>query len=72
VYQTVVEAGVKWQFIPPRAPHFDGLWEAAVKAVKYHLIRHLGNASLTYEELNTMLVHIEACLNLRPLTPIIL
>ncbi|XP_050055037.1 uncharacterized protein LOC114131043 [Aphis gossypii] len=69
VHKTVTEVGVKWQFIPPRAPHFGGLWEAAVKSVKYHLIRHLGNAFFTYEELNTVLVRIEACLNSRPLTP---
>jgi len=64
------EVGVKWKFIPPRAPHFGGLWEKAVKSVKGHLRKILGNAMLTYEELYTVLVRIEACLNSRLITPL--
>ncbi|KMQ88221.1 hypothetical protein RF55_12324 [Lasius niger] len=56
-----------WRFIPPGAPHFGGLWEAGVKAVKYHLRRVIGDASLTYEEMATLLTQIEAYLNSRPL-----
>ena len=59
--------GCEWKFIPPHAPHFGGLWEAAVKSMKYHLRRTLGSHIATYEELCTLLSEIEACLNSRPL-----
>lgn len=61
---------VTWRFIPPRAPHFGGLWEAAVRPMKLHLKRVLGNRSLTYEDMTTLLAEIEGCLNSRPLTPL--
>ncbi|KMQ90403.1 hypothetical protein RF55_9844 [Lasius niger] len=63
--------GTEWTFIPPSAPHFGGLWEAGVKSksTKYHLRRVLGDNSLTYEELSTLLCQVEACLNSRPLYP---
>lgn len=60
---------IKWNFIPPRAPHFGGIWEAGVKSLKYHLRRTAGNAVLTYEELTTLSVQIEAVLNSRPICP---
>nr|XP_012143823.1 PREDICTED: uncharacterized protein LOC105662854 [Megachile rotundata] len=61
---------IQWNFIPPQAPHFGGLWESAVRRAKYHLIRVIGDQKLTYEELYTLLTQIEACLNSRPLSPI--
>ncbi|XP_075167651.1 uncharacterized protein LOC142239762 [Haematobia irritans] len=61
--------GIKFNFIPPRAPHFGGLWEAAVKSAKHLLVRSMGTASLTYEEFETVIVEVEAILNSRPLTP---
>ncbi|XP_062537830.1 uncharacterized protein LOC134206152 [Armigeres subalbatus] len=59
---------IQWHFNPPSAPHFGGLWEAAVRSAKFHLLRVLGEQVLTFEDMNTLLVQVEACLNSRPLT----
>ncbi|XP_055632944.1 uncharacterized protein LOC129773372 [Toxorhynchites rutilus septentrionalis] len=61
---------IRWRFIPPRAPHFGGLWEAAVKSAKTHLLKEIGNTSLAYEDMLTLLAQVEMCLNSRPLTPL--
>lgn len=61
--------GISWQFIPAKAPHFGGLWEAGIKSTKTQLRRVVGNSILTFEELYTVLTQIEACLNSRPLCP---
>ncbi|GFU38800.1 DUF5641 domain-containing protein [Trichonephila clavipes] len=50
------EEGIEWNFIPPRAPHMGGLWEAVIKLVKYHLKRALGRSRLTYEEFETVII----------------
>ncbi|GFU98631.1 integrase catalytic domain-containing protein [Trichonephila clavipes] len=52
------------------SPNHGGLWEAGVKAFKFHLKRVVGNAHLTLEEFITILCEIEAVLNSRPLTPL--
>ncbi|KMQ87813.1 hypothetical protein RF55_12812 [Lasius niger] len=59
--------GMRWHFNPPAAPHFGGLWEAAVKSTKHHLRRVIGETTLTFEEMCTFLTQVEACLNSRPL-----
>lgn len=61
---------IDWHFIPPKSPHFGGLWESAVKSVKQHLKRVIGNLRLTYEEFETIVIQIEGILNSRPLTPL--
>ncbi|KAJ8724347.1 hypothetical protein PYW08_015821 [Mythimna loreyi] len=58
----------EWHFIPPHAPNFGGLWEAGVKSTKFHLKRVIGESTLTYEELSTLLTQVEACLNSRPMS----
>ncbi|XP_077290365.1 uncharacterized protein LOC143914149 [Arctopsyche grandis] len=62
--------GIQWNFIPPRSPHMRGIWESAVKQLKYHLKRIINSVNLTFESLATVIAQIEACLNSRPLTPI--
>lgn len=61
---------IQFHHIPPRAPHFGGLWEAAVKSAKAHLYRTLRDASFTFEELTTVMIQIESILNSRPITPL--
>lgn len=60
----------EWHFIPPHSPNFGGLWEAGIKSTKYHLKRVIGNSTLTFEEITTVLAQIEACLNSRPISQI--
>lgn len=64
------QQGITWHFNPARASHFGGLWEAGVKSVKTHLHRAFKETKLTYEEFNTIITQIEACLNSRPLCAI--
>ncbi|KAL0901167.1 hypothetical protein ABMA27_006479 [Loxostege sticticalis] len=59
---------IEWKMIPPRSPHFGGIWEGNIKNLKTHLHRVIGNQLLTYEELLTVLVQIECIMNSRPLT----
>ncbi|XP_041451801.1 uncharacterized protein LOC121405246 [Drosophila obscura] len=65
----VAEQGMEWKFIPPRAPHFGGLWEAAVKSAKLLIVRQVADAALTESEVRTVLAVAEAIRNSRPLTP---
>lgn len=62
--------GIKWEFIPPRSPHFGGLWEANIKIMKRHLTKIVGQTILTFEEFTTVLAQVEGVLNSRPLTPL--
>lgn len=55
---------IEWHFTPPSSPHFGGIWEAAVK---FHLKRVLREASLTFEEMYTLICQVEGCLNSQPI-----
>ena len=68
IHNHLLTQRITWHTLPERAPHFGGLWEAAVKSAKYHLKRVVGTQILTYEELSTVSTQVEACLNSRPLT----
>ncbi|XP_025263729.1 LOW QUALITY PROTEIN: uncharacterized protein LOC105255169, partial [Camponotus floridanus] len=61
---------IVWNFFPPRAPHFGGIWEAAVKITKRHFYTVTQSRLMTFEEYATLLTEIEAILNSRSLTPL--
>ncbi|XP_058840343.1 uncharacterized protein LOC131695821 [Topomyia yanbarensis] len=63
------EEGITWHLNPPKAPHFGGLWEAAVKVAKKHLFRQLGPSRLSFEDISTVLTQVESMMNSRPLLP---
>jgi hypothetical protein len=67
LHASMVNERIHWHFSPPAAPHFGGLWEAAVKSLKYHLRRIVSLRTLSRTEFSTLLCKIEACLNSRPL-----
>lgn len=64
------EQFIEWKFIPPYSPHVGRISEAAVKSAKTDMRKIIGTNILSFEELYTILVQIEACLNSRPITPL--
>ena len=68
VHQYLTNRQISWQFIVEKAPWWGGYWERLVRSVKRCLRKTLGRSTLTFDELATILVEIEATLNNRPLT----
>ena len=61
---------VVWQFNPPGALHFGGIWERLVRSCKKSMIAILGSRRLTLPVLTTTMCLVEQTLNSRPLTPV--
>lgn len=59
---------VCWSFNVEKAPWWGGFYERVVGSVKRCLKKVVGNAQLTFDELLTAIVEVEATLNARPLT----
>lgn len=57
--------GITWRFIPLKAPHFGGLWEAGIKSAKTLSKKIFGQRILTYEEMSTLTARVEIALNCR-------
>ncbi|CAG4982039.1 unnamed protein product [Colias eurytheme] len=66
-YREITDMNIEWHFNAPAWPTAGGLWERAVRSVKHHLKRVIGEQKLTFEEYSTLLARIESCLNSRPL-----
>ncbi|KAJ0169306.1 hypothetical protein K1T71_015190 [Dendrolimus kikuchii] len=66
-FAELTDLNIEWHFNAPSWPSAGGLWERAVRSLKHHLKRVIGDQKLTYEEYSTVLAQLEACLNSRPL-----
>lgn len=66
--QFLSNEGISWTHIFPKSPWWGAFYERLIRIVKEALKKSLGNAKLTYEELETVLVEIESVINSRPLT----
>ena len=59
---------VEWQFNLEKAPWWGGIFERMVKSAKRCLKKSIGRNCLTYDELLTLVIEVEAVLNSRPLS----
>jgi hypothetical protein len=59
--------GIEWVFNPPRAPHFGGVFEIIVKAMKRALVSTIGYEDLDEEEFRTVVSKATWILNHRPI-----
>lgn len=66
IASTCKSKGTQFHFIPPRSPHFGGLWEVTVKSAENLLIQSLSTTSMAYEEWEAVIVEIEAIRNSGP------
>lgn len=69
-FHALAENGTEWKFITPAAPHQGGVYEAAVKSMKFHFKRVVGIKILTHEQFTTLLSDIEGVMNSRPIHPL--
>ncbi|XP_075162921.1 uncharacterized protein LOC142235555 [Haematobia irritans] len=70
VHESCLQDTIDWKCIPPRSPHFGGLWEASVKIAKTHILKTIGLSILDFDELRTIICQISAIMNSRPLCSI--
>jgi hypothetical protein len=59
---------IDWRFNPLIAAWWGGWWKRLIRLLKQLLKKTLGRASLTYDEVETILCNCEAVINSRPLT----
>ena len=68
VHDYLASNDIRWQFNLSRAPWWGGQFERMVGLVKQAMYKVVGNALLTREELEEVLLDVELCLNNRPLS----
>ena len=73
VEKYVTEQGCSWEFNPPHASHFGGVWERQINTIRRVLdamFVELGATQLTHELLVTLMAEVVAIVNARPISVI--
>lgn len=68
LHDFLAKINVKWQFNLSRAPWWGGQFERLVGLVKRVFYKTVGNGTLTWDELQDVLLDVEVTLNNRPLS----
>jgi len=63
-----LDKNIRWEFIPPRAPHFGGSWEIMVKAMKRAVESLTNGQDVSEDQFRTAISKAAALLNSRPLS----
>ena len=63
-----LEKDMRWNFIPPSAPHMGGAWERMIGCVKVALRPVLKEQAPKEDTLGTLMAEVEHIVNSRPLT----
>lgn len=61
------EFKIQFNFNPPNAPHFRGIWKREIRSIKAALRVTVGNQTVFEEVLHTVLVEIEGIFNSKPI-----
>ena len=59
IEEHLIQQGIRWNFNPPAAPHFGGVWERLVRSCKKAMYAVLGNRSVTEDVLSTTMCIVE-------------